>query len=138
MSCMDVFETMKDGLVRAGREAARVRFIGEVQARLVTLRLTRRARRDTLVEQTLELYRRNAIQHPALVAACRELDDIDQEIDRLEAAITRARGSPPGRPRSPTVTEISRRSTSAAEEPRSSTAADAGTGGSHDPAGTRP
>jgi hypothetical protein len=40
---MDLFDTVMEGLVRAGREAGRVRFIGKVQARLVGLRLARRA-----------------------------------------------------------------------------------------------
>jgi hypothetical protein len=105
---MDLYDSMRESLIRAGREAARVRFIGEVQARLVALRLARRSLRDDLVQQTLELYRRNAIQHPELAAACRELDLIDQDIDRLQAAVGRARGGDAYRPKSPTVTDITR------------------------------
>ncbi len=105
---MDLFDTVKDGIVRAGREAARVRFIGEIQARLVSLRLARRSRRDALVQEVMALYRRNAIHHPSLAPLCRELDEIDLDIERLEAALTRARGAAPQRPPAPpTVTEIS-------------------------------
>ncbi len=106
---MDLFDTVKDGIVRAGREAARVRFIGEVQARLVGLRLARRGRRDALVDETLTLYRRNALQHPTLTPLCHELDEIDSEIERLEAALARARGSAEPRPTPPVVTEITLR-----------------------------
>ncbi len=103
---MDIMDSVKDGIVRAGREAARVRFIGEAQARLVTLRLLRRGRRDAVVDEALRLYRRNAIGQPSLVPLCRELDDIDNEIDRLEAGMARARGGAPSRPSSPVVTEL--------------------------------
>src|SRR5947209_19840700 len=89
---MDLFDTVMEGIVRAGREAGRVRFIGEVQARLVGLRLTRRARRDALANEVLALYRRNVIHHPSLVPLCRELDAVEQEIERLDAALERARG----------------------------------------------
>ncbi len=105
---MDLLDTVKDGIVRAGREAARVRFIGEVQARLVGLRLARRSRRDLLVDEVLALYRRNGIHHPTLVPLCRELDELDGEVERLEAALARARGSAEPRPGSPVVTEITR------------------------------
>ena len=97
-----------EGLVRAGREAGRVRFIGEVQARLVGLRLARRARRDALAAEVLTLYRRNAIHHPSLVPLCRALDEVEQEMERLEAALERARGSAAPRPTPPIVTEITR------------------------------
>jgi len=103
---MDLFDSVKDGIVRAGREAARVRFIGEVQARLVALRLARRSRRDALLDELLILYRRNAIHHPALVPLCREVDVIDAEIEHLESAMARARGTAEPRPSSPVVTEI--------------------------------
>lgn len=103
---MDLFDTVKDGIVRAGREAARVRFIGEVQARLVGLRLARRGRRDALVDEALSLYRRGGVQHPTLAPLCRELDGIDGEIERLEAAMARARGAAETRPTPPVVTEI--------------------------------
>ncbi len=103
---MDLLDTVKDGIVRAGREAARVRFIGEVQARLVGLRLARRGRRDALVDEALSLYRRGVIHHPALVPLCRELDTIDGEIERLEAALSRARGTAEPRPTPPVVTEL--------------------------------
>ena len=105
---MDLFDTVMEGIVRAGREAGRVRFIGEVQARLVGLRLARRARRDALANEVLALYHRNAIHHPSLVPLCRELDEVEQEIERLEAALERARGSSAPRPTPPTVTEITR------------------------------
>jgi len=103
---MDIMDSVKDGIVRAGREAARVRFIGEAQARMVTLRLLRRGRRDAVVDEVLRLYRRNAIGQPSLVPPCRELDEINDEIDRLEAGITRARGGGAPRPSSPVVTEL--------------------------------
>jgi hypothetical protein len=105
---MDLFDTVMEGIVRAGREAGRVRFIGEVQARLVGLRLARRARRDALANEVLALYHRNAIHHPALVPLCRELDEVEQEMERLEAALERARGSAAPRPTPPIVTEITR------------------------------
>jgi hypothetical protein len=103
---MDLFGTVMEGIVRAGREAGRVRFIGEVQARLVGLRLARRARRDALANEVLTLYRRNAIHLRSLVPLCRELDEVEQEIERLEAALERARGNAAPRPTPPTVTEI--------------------------------
>ena len=103
---MDLMDTVKDGIVRAGREAARVRFIGEVQARLVGLRLARRGRRDLLVDETLSLYRRGAIQHPTLAPLCGEIDSIDGEIERLEAALARARGTAAPRPTPPVVTAL--------------------------------
>lgn len=105
---MDLVDSVKTGIVRAGREAARVRFIGEAQARLVALRLARRSRRDALIEEVLDLYRHNAIHHPALVPICRELDEINNEIERIEAAVARARGNAEQRPSSPVVTEITR------------------------------
>ena len=105
---MDLFGTVMEGIVRAGREAGRVRFIGEVQARLVGLRLARRARRDALANEVLTLYRRNAIHHPSLVPLCRELDEVEQEMERLEAALERARGGAAPRPTPPIVTEITR------------------------------
>lgn len=105
---MDLVDSVKTGIVRAGREAARVRFIGEAQARLVGLRLARRARRDALVDEVLDLYRRNSIHHPALVPICRELEEINGEMERIEAAVARARGNPDPRPSSPVITEISR------------------------------
>lgn len=107
---MDLFDSVMGGIVRAGREAGRVRFIGEVQARLVALRLARRSRRDALTAEVLALYRANAIQHPALTPLCRELDELEQEIERLEAAIERARGNPVPRSSTPVVTEITRHS----------------------------
>jgi hypothetical protein len=76
---MDLFDTVMEGIVRAGREAGRVCFIGEVQVRLVGLRLARRMRRDALANEVLTLYRRNAIHHPSLVPLCRELDEVEQE-----------------------------------------------------------
>ena len=85
-----------------------MRFIGEVQARLVGLRLARRSRRDLLADEVLALYRRNAIHHPALVPLCRELDELDGEMERHEAALARARGTAEPRPGSPIVTEITR------------------------------
>ena len=103
---MDVLDTVMDGIVRAGREAGRVRFIGEVQARLLALRLARRGRRDALAQQVLALYRRDALHHPALSPLCRELDELEQEAERLEAALARARGNQAPRPSSPVVTEI--------------------------------
>lgn len=106
---MDLLDTVKGGIVRAGREAARVRFIGEVQARLMALRLSRRGRRDLLADEVLALYRRNAIHHPALVSLCREVDEIEAEIERLEAAVARARGAAEPRPSSPIITEITPR-----------------------------
>lgn len=106
---MDLFDSVMGGIVRAGREAGRVRFIGEVQARLVGLRLARRGRRDALANEVMELYRRNAIHHPSLVPLCREVDQTDGEIERLETALARARGSEPPRPSSPVVTEITAR-----------------------------
>jgi hypothetical protein len=106
---MDLFDSVMDGIARAGREAGRVRFIGEVQARLVGLRLARRSRRDALVNEVLALYRRHAIQHPTLTPLCRELDEIDQEIERLDAALARARGNAGARPTSPVVTDITTR-----------------------------
>jgi len=105
---MDLFDTVMEGIVRAGREAGRVRFIGEVQTRLVGLRLARRARREALANEVLTLYRRNAIHLPSLVPLCRELDEVEQEIERLEAALARARGHVASRPTPPTVTEITR------------------------------
>ena len=105
---MDLFDTVMEGIVRAGREAGRVRFIGEVQARLVGLRLARRARRDALASEVLALYRRNVIHHPSLVPLCRELDEVEREMERLEAALERARGGATPRPTPPTVTEITR------------------------------
>lgn len=105
---MDLLDTVKDGIILAGREAARVRFIGEIQARLVALRLARRGRRDALVQEIMTLYRRNAIHHPSLVPLCRDLDEVDTDIERLEEALARARGNPTTRPTPPTVTEITR------------------------------
>jgi hypothetical protein len=105
---MDLFDTVMEGIVRAGREAGRVRFIGEVQARLVGLRLARRGRRDALANEVMDLYRHHAIHHPNLVPLCRELDEVEQEIERLEAALERARGGAAARPTPPTVTEITR------------------------------
>ena len=106
---MDIFDSVMGGIVRAGREAGRVRFIGEVQARLVGLRLARRGQRDALANEVMELYRRNAIHHPSLVPLCRQVDATDAEIDRLEAALARARGNESSRPSSPVVTEITTR-----------------------------
>lgn len=103
---MDLFDTVKDGIVRAGREAARVRFIGEIQARLVSLRLARRSKREAVVNEVLSLYRRNGIQSPSLLPLCRDLDEIERDVERLEAALARARGSASPRPTTPTVTEI--------------------------------
>ncbi len=96
---------MMDSLVRAGREAGRVRVIAEVQARLVPLRLSRRSQRDRLAAAVLALYRKNAITDPELRAACRELDETEQEIEHLEAVMARARGDAPP-PAAPVVTEI--------------------------------
>jgi hypothetical protein len=42
------------------------------------------------------------------VPLCRELDEVEQEIERLEAALERARGNAAPRPTPPTVTEITR------------------------------
>ncbi len=103
---MELFDAMMEGLVRAGREAARVRFIGEVQARLLALRLARRSKRDDVVDHVLDMYRRQAITDPTLTALCRELDTVDQEIERLDAALGRARGNQPTRPSTPVVTEV--------------------------------
>lgn len=107
---MDFFGGMKDGIVRAGREAARVRFIGEVQARLLALRLTRRTQRDAVVTEALRLYRRNAVTQAPLVPLLRDLSAMEDEIERLEAALARARGNAttPSDPRTPTVTELDR------------------------------
>src|SRR5436305_13634847 len=95
---MDLFDTVMEGIVRAGREAGRVRFIGEVQARLVGLRLARRGRRDALANEGLALYRRHAIHHPALVPLCRVLDEVEQQIERLEPALQRAQAGAAPRP----------------------------------------
>ncbi len=103
---MELFDSMMEGLVRAGREAARVRFIGEVQARLLALRLARRSKRDNVVDHVLDMYRRQAITDPTLTALCRELDTVDQEIERLDAALGRARGNQPTRTSTPVVTEV--------------------------------
>lgn len=98
---------MKDGIVRAGREAGRVRVIGEAQARLVALRLTRRSKRDALADEVLALYRRGALRHPALDPLCIELESVQDDIERLEDVLARARGATPEpRPSSPVVTEI--------------------------------
>lgn len=106
---MDLFDSMMEGIVRAGREAGRIRFIGEVQARLVALRLTRRGHRDALAAEVLALYRKNALALPTLTPLCRALDEVEQEIDRLEAAQARARGARTPRTVTPVVTEISPR-----------------------------
>jgi hypothetical protein len=106
---MDLFDSVMGGIVRAGREAGRVRFIGEVQARLVALRLARRGQRDAVANEVMELYRRDAIRHPSLTPLCRQLDATDAEIERLEAALARARGNEASHPASPIVTEITTR-----------------------------
>ena len=106
---MDLFDSVMGGIVRAGREAGRVRFIGEVQARLVALRLARRGQREAVANEVMELYRHDAIRHPSLTPLCRQLDATDAEIERLEAALARARGNEASRPSSPIVTEITTR-----------------------------
>src|SRR5205085_8322708 len=73
---MDLFDTVMEGIVRAGREAGRVRFIAEVQTRLVGSRLVRRARRQALANAVLTLYRRNPFLLPSLAPLCRELEDV--------------------------------------------------------------
>ena len=62
---MDLFDTVKDGIVRAGREAARVRFIGEIQARLVSLRLARRSRLPRSKKEHFAGIGRGYVQHRA-------------------------------------------------------------------------
>lgn len=99
-------DSVRDGIIRAGREAARVRFMGEAQARLMTLRLARRSRRDALTSEVLDLYRRNQIHQPSLIRFCQDLDAVESEIDRLEAALARARGTTENRPSTPVVTEL--------------------------------
>ena len=102
---MDLLDSMKDGIGRAVREATRVRYIAEIQARLLALRLTRRARRDALVDKALYLYRANCMQHADIQPLCADLDNTDRDIDRLLAALDRARGNPLTQS-STTVTEI--------------------------------
>jgi len=106
LSGMDLMDSVRDGIIRAGREAARVRFMGEAQARLVTLRLTRRSRRDALTSEVLDLYRRNQIHQPTLLRFCQDLDAVENEIERIEAALSRARGTTESRPATPVITEL--------------------------------
>jgi len=103
---MDLMDSVRDGIIRAGREAARVRFIGEAQARLMTLRLTRRARREAVTTEALDLYRRNQIQQQSLLRYCQDLDAVENEIERVEAALARARGTTESRPSTPVITEL--------------------------------